>query len=173
MLLIEFRITGFGYNKRFQLGNPANGRITTIDLGIISFYWINTGVLLDTAHAISRKDYNFFKSVRVERKKAYKKGYAEGCALGLQKYKIQADRFEKALEEKCSEYDELRKEYLVLKAGLRELNIQNSDESRHEARISSPEVIQTEGGGILFMTPERTDEEHDAMLAQSLGWEDE
>ena len=51
--------------------------------------------------------------------------------------------------------------------------IQYADGSEQKGHLVAPEVIQTDGGGVLFMTPERTDEEHDARLAQSLGWEDE
>lgn len=51
--------------------------------------------------------------------------------------------------------------------------IQYADGSEQKGHLVAPEVIQIAGGGILFMTLEQTDEEHDARLAQTLGWEDE
>ena len=51
------------------------------------------------------------------------------------------------------------------------VSIKYADGSEQNGCMVAPEVIQIDGGGALFITPERTDEEHDARLAQSLGWE--
>ena len=117
MIILLFGFCPLKVSRRYEFGDPKLSRMLRVDLLIVSVFVLNHGVFIKAARAIAGGDRDFIESVRLARRKAYKRALAE--ARSQNAYHL--EQMKKLYQRTAQELDEAKHENHGLKIALKAL----------------------------------------------------